>query len=162
MDRRSHGLRSCEDPREEHEVMEIFDRVKSMVGIGQATLAIGSLQGPARAGEPLRGTVVLRGGDYDAPVQDVVVRLDEERLVYTAPAVPERQFWRQVATVEIAMEGRILKSHEVVELPFELILPVGLEPSDRRVSYQLVAETEVPGLNPKAELTVLVVAPPET
>ena len=136
--------------------MEIFDRVKSMVGIGKATLAFGGVQGPARAGEPLRGTVLLRGGDYDAPVQDVQVRLDEQRLVYTAPGVPERQFWREIAAQEIAMDGRILKQHEVLELPFELILPVELAPSEGSVSYQLVAETEVPGLNPQAELTVLV------
>ena len=136
--------------------MEIFDRMKSMVGIGKPTLAIANVQGPARAGEPLRGTVVLRGGDYDSPVQDVVVRLDEERVVYTTPGAPQRQFWRRVAELEIAMKGRILKKDEVVELPFELMLPVGLEPTAGSISYQLVAVTEVPGLNPKAELTVLV------
>lgn len=137
--------------------MEIFDRMKSMVGIGKPTLAIGSVHGPARAGEPLRGTLMLRGGDYDAQVTDVTVCLDEERLVYTAPGVPERQFWRRVATVEIAMNGRILKKDEALELPFELVLPVGLAPSEGTVSYQLVAVTEVPGLNPRAERTVLVV-----
>lgn len=136
--------------------MEIFDKLKSMVGIGKPTLAIGSVQAPARAGEPLRGTVVLRGGDYDSPVQDVSVRLDEERVAYSTPGAPERQFWRRVATVEIAMNGRVLKKDEVLELPFELLLPVGLAPSAGSVSYQLVAETEIPGLNPKAELTVLV------
>ncbi len=136
--------------------MEIFDRMKSIVGIGKPTLAIGSVQGPGRAGEPLRGAVVLRGGDYDAPVQDVIVRFDEERLVYTSPGAPQRQFWRRVAEQQIAMNGRVLKKHEVLELPFELMLPVGLEPSEGSVSYQLVAETEVPGLNPKAEVTVLV------
>lgn len=136
--------------------MEIFNRMKSMVGIGKPTLTIASVQGPARAGEPLRGTLVLRGGDYDSPVQDVIVRLDEERLVYTAPGVPERQFWRRIALQEIAMNGRILKKHEVLELPFELLVPVGLAPTEGTVSYQLVAETEVPGLNPKAEQNVLV------
>lgn len=136
--------------------MEIFDKLKSMVGIGKPTLAIGSVQGPARAGEPLRGTVVLRGGDYDSPVRDVAVRLDEERVAYSTPGAPERQFWRRVATVEIAMNGRVLKKDEVLELPFELLLPVGLAPSAGSVSYQLVAETEIPGLNPKAEQTVLV------
>jgi sporulation-control protein spo0M len=142
--------------REEHEVMEIFDRMKSMVGIGKPTLTIGGVQGPARAGEPLRGTVVLRGGEYDSPVKDVTVRLDEERIVYPTPGTPERQFWRRVATQEIAMNGRVLKKDEVLELPFELLLPVGLAVSEGSVSYQLVAETEVPGLNPKAEQTVLV------
>lgn len=136
--------------------MEIFDRMKSMVGIGKPTLTIASVQGPARAGEPLRGMVALRGGDYDSPVQDVVVRMDEERLVYNTPGIPQRQFWRRVAELEIAMKGRILKKHELVELPFELLLPVGLEPTAGTVSYQLVAVTEVPGLNPKAELPVLV------
>lgn len=136
--------------------MEILDRIKSMVGVGKPTIEIGSVQGPARGGEPLRGTVVLRGGEYDAPVQDVAVRLDEERLVYPTPGRPERQFWRRIAAVEIAMDGRVLKRGEVIELPFELILPVGLTPSDTAVSYELVAETEVPGLNPKAEQAVLV------
>lgn len=136
--------------------MEIFDRMKSMVGIGKPTLAISGVQGPARAGEPLRGTLMLRGGDYDSSVKDVTVRLDEERVVYPTPGIPERQFWRRVATVEIAMNGRVLKKDEALELPFELLLPVGLAPSEGSVSYQLVAETEVPGLNPKAELTVLV------
>ncbi len=138
--------------------MEIFDRMKSMVGIGKPTLAIGSVQGPARAGEPLRGTLVLRGGNYDSPVQDVAVRLDEERIVYPTPGAPERQFWRRVATQEIAMNGRVLKRDEVLELPFELVLPVGLAASEGSVSYQLVAVTEIPGLNPKAEMTVLVEA----
>ncbi len=138
--------------------MEIFDRMKSMVGIGKPTLAIGSVLGPARAGEPLRGTVVLRGGDYDAAVKDVTVRLDEERIVYPTPGRPERQFWRRVATQEIAMNGRVLKKDEVLELAFELLLPVGLAPSEGSVSYELVADTEVPGLNPKAEQVVLVEA----
>ena len=138
--------------------MEIFDRMKSMVGIGKPTLAIRGVEGPARAGEPLRGTVVLRGGEYDSPVKDVTVRLDEERIVYSTPGTPERHFWRRVATQEIAMDGRILKKDEVLELAFELILPVGLAPSEGSVSYELVADTEVPGLNPKAEMVVLVEA----
>lgn len=136
--------------------MEILDRIKSMVGVGKPTIEIGSVEGPARGGEPLRGTVVLRGGEYDAPVQDVSVRFDEERLVYPTPGRPERQFWRRIAAVEIAMDGRVLKRGEVIELPFELILPVGLTPSDTAISYELVAETEVPGLNPKAEQAVVV------
>lgn len=136
--------------------MEILDRIKSMVGVGKPTIEIGSVEGPARGGEPLRGTVVLRGGEYDAPVQDVSVRFDEERLVYPTPGRPERQFWRRIAAVEIAMDGRVLKRGEVIELPFELILPIGLTPSDTAISYELVAETEVPGLNPKAEQAVVV------
>lgn len=141
--------------------MEILDRLKSMVGVGKPTIAIGGIQsatGSVRGGEPLRGTVVLRGGEYDAPVQDVVLHLDEERLVYPTPGRPERQFWRRIAAVEIAMGGRLLRKDEVLELPFELILPVDLTPSDASVSYQLVAETEVPGLNPKAEQVVVVTA----
>lgn len=138
--------------------MEILDRIKSIVGVGQPTIELAPLSGPMRSGELLRGVVLLRGGDYDAPVQDVEVHLDEERLVYTTPATPERQFWKRLSELRIVMDGRILKQDETIELPFELIVPLELAPSSPAISYQLVASTEVPGLNPKAELTVVLEA----
>ncbi len=130
--------------------MEILDRIKGMVGVGQPSLALAEV-GPLRRGELLRGTVILRGGDHDAPVKDVQVRLDEERLVYPTPGRPERQFWRRVSEAVIALDGRVLARDEVLELRFELVVPTDLAPSEGAVSYELVAETEVPGLNPKAE-----------
>ncbi len=134
--------------------MEILDRLKSMVGVGAPTVELTEPSAPVRSGELLRGTVVLRGGDYDAPVKDVEVHLDEERLEYSVPGRPERQFWRRVAEVAIVMDGRVLHRDEVIELPFELVMPVELAASSATVSYVLIAETEVPGLNPRAERTV--------
>jgi hypothetical protein len=130
--------------------MEILDRIKSMVGLGKSSIALVEV-GPLRRGELLQGTVLLSGGEYDAPVQDVKVRLDEQRLSYPSPGLPERQFWRHVSEEVITLDGRILKSDEVLELRFELVIPVDLEATDGAVSYALIAETEVPGLNPKAE-----------
>jgi hypothetical protein len=130
--------------------MEILDRIKSMVGVGKPTIALAEV-GPLRRGELLRGTVLLCGGEYDAPVKDVQVRLDEERLVYPTPGAPERQFWRRISEQVIALDGRVLGKDEVLELRFELVVPTDLAPTDGAVSYEVVAETEVPGLNPKAE-----------
>jgi sporulation-control protein spo0M len=135
--------------------MEILDKLKSLVGVGAPTITLTEV-GPLRPGQLLRGGVTLQGGDYDAPVKDVQVRLEEERVVYLAPAKPERQFWRHVAEVTIYTDGRILKQDERLELSFELIVPVDLAPSGGSVGYALVAETEVPGLNPRAELVVTV------
>ena len=137
--------------------MEILDKLKSLVGVGAPTITLTEV-GPLRPGQLLRGGVTLQGGDYDAPVKDVQVRLEEERVVYLAPAKPERQFWRHVAEVTIYTDGRILKQDERLELSFELIVPVDLAPSGGSVGYALVAETEVPGLNPRAELVVTVEA----
>jgi len=138
--------------------VEILDRLKSMVGVGAPTIALAELPGPVRSGELLRGAVILQGGDYDAPITDVQVRLDEERLVYTAPGCTERQFWRRLAEVEIRLDERVLRKHERLELSFELIVPADLSPTDTAIGYELFAETEVPGLNPKAELVVIVEA----
>jgi sporulation-control protein spo0M len=137
--------------------MEILDKLKSLVGVGAPTITLTEV-GPLRPGQLLRGGVTLQGGDYDAPVKDVQVRLEEERVVYLAPAKPERQFWRHVAEVTIYTDGRVLKQDERLELSFELIVPVDLAPSGGSVGYALVAETEVPGLNPRAELVVTVEA----
>ncbi|MBK7825338.1 sporulation protein [Nannocystis sp.] len=138
--------------------MEILDRLKSMVGVGAPTIALAELPGPVRSGELLRGTVILHGGDYDAPIKDVQVRLDEERLVYPTPGRPDRQFWRRLAEVVINLDGRVLHRHERLELSFELVVPADLSPTDTAIGYELFAETEVPGLNPKAELVVVVEA----
>ena len=84
--------------------MEILDKLKSMVGVGAPTLTLTALPGPVRSGQLLRSSVVLQGGDYDAPVKDVQVRLEEERLAWPAPGRPERQFWRHLAEVVIGLE----------------------------------------------------------
>jgi sporulation-control protein spo0M len=136
--------------------MEILDKLKRIVGVGQPQIAIRGVDGPARGGGTLAGTVVLTGGEYDARVEDVHLRLHEERLVYPTPGRPEHQFWARVAELKIAMGDRVLRPGEVVELPFSLALPDGLRASDTSVAYVLVADTEVPGLNPKAELEVTV------
>lgn len=142
--------------------MEILDRLKSIVGVGAPTIALSEPGGPLRPGQLLRGGVTLQGGDYDTPVKDVQVRLEEERVVYLAQAKPERQFWRHIAEVTIfvdgALDGRVLKQSERLELSFELVVPVDLAPTGGSVGYALVAETEVPGLNPRAELIVTVEA----
>lgn len=133
--------------------MEIFDKLKSMVGVGAPTIAL--VPGaPARAGEVLRGTVALRGGQYETAVSNIEVHLDEMRLVYPTPGRPEQQFWRRVAEVEVVLDGRVLPAGELLELPFELVMPVDLQASGELVSYRLVADTEVPGLNPTTELTI--------
>ncbi|HEY0134450.1 MAG TPA: sporulation protein [Nannocystis sp.] len=133
--------------------MEILDKLKSMVGVGAPTITLVPAA-PARAGELLRGTIALRGGEYDTPVTDIAIQLDEMRVVYNALARPEQQFWRRVAEVVIVLEGRTLAAGELLELPFELVMPVDVQPSGAAVSYLLIANTEVPGLNPRTELTL--------
>jgi hypothetical protein len=138
--------------------MEILDKLKSMVGVGAPTITLGELPGPLHGGQLLRGSVTLQGGDYDAPVKDVQVWLDEQRLAWPTPGQPERQFWRHVAEVAIRLDGRVLHKGERLELGFELVVPVDLAATDGAIGYALVAETEVPGLNPRAELAVVVAA----
>jgi hypothetical protein len=136
--------------------MEILDKLKSMVGVGTPTLTLAELPGPLRGGQLLRGSLTLAGGDYDVPVKDVLVWLDEQRLAWPTPGRPERQFWRHVAEATIGLDGRVLHADERLELSFELVIPVDLAASEGAVGYVLVAETEVPGLNPRAELAVTV------
>jgi sporulation-control protein spo0M len=138
--------------------MEIIDRLKGIVGVGQPTIEIQGVSGPARRGDVVRGTVVLKGGTHDTTVEDVHVRLDELRLVYTAPERPERQFWSRVSEQVIAMHDRVLKPGQTIELAFTVELPATLEPTSGTIAYVLVADTEVPGLNPRVEHDLTVVA----
>lgn len=138
--------------------MEIFDKLKSLVGIGTATIEVSEATTPVRAGAELRATVTLRGGDYDAPVQDVQLHVDEERMVYTAQGRGGFQFWHKRADLTVPLGGRVLAKGETLTLPVALTLPADLEPSGEHRRYLLIAETEVPGLNPKHSIVVEVVA----
>ncbi len=128
--------------------MEIFDRVKSLVGVGAPTITVIDVATPLRPGALLRGTLQLQGGAYAAPIDDVQVHLDELR---------DQQFWRRVASVDIAMDGRVLGPGESLRLNFELIVPLGLTATTATLTYAVVATTEVPGLNPRTDVPVVVV-----
>lgn len=138
--------------------MEILDKLKSLVGIGTATIEVSGVDAPLRAGAELRATVTLRGGDYDAPVQDVRLHFDEERMVYAAQGRGGFQFWQTRTELTVPLGGRVLASGEALTLPISLRLPADLEPSAEHRRYLLIAETEVPGLNPKHALVVEIVA----
>jgi sporulation-control protein spo0M len=138
--------------------MEIFDRLKSLVGVGNATIEVADVAAPVRAGGELRATVVLRGGDYDVAVRDIALHLDEERMVYTAQGRGDFAFWHTRVQLTIPMQGRVLAKGEELRLPVALALPAELEVSEELRRYTLTAETEVPGLNPKHTVVVEVVA----
>lgn len=138
--------------------MEIFDRLKSLVGVGNATIEVADVASPVRAGGELRATVVLRGGAYDVAVRDIALHLDEERMLYTAQGHGDFEFWQKRSELTIPMQGRVLGKGEELRLPVALALPGDLEPSEEIRRYTLTAETEVPGLNPKHTVVVEVVA----
>jgi sporulation-control protein spo0M len=137
--------------------MEIFDRLKSIVGIGKATIELAEVATPVRAGGELRARVTLRGGEYDVTVRDVSLHFDEERVVYTAQGRGEFAFWRQHAQMVIPI-GRTLAQGEEMSLPVTLALPADLAPGAEGRRYVLTAETEIPGLNPRDAAVVEVVA----
>ena len=140
--------------------MELVDQFKNLLGIGAPTITIEGVEGTARAGDLIRGVVAVVGGDLDTTVEDLELRLDELRLVHTSPTAadpPERQSVRRLAGVKIDLGGRALRSGERLERSFELRLPADLEPSAGPRGYILVAESEVPGMNPSADLPLLIV-----
>jgi sporulation-control protein spo0M len=137
--------------------MEILDRLKSIVGIGKATIELSQVDSAVRAGAELHASVTLRGGDYDVAVQDVRLHFDEERMVYTAQGRGDFAFWQQHASITIPL-GRTLGKDEEMTLPVVLTLPADLAPNAEALRYVLVAETEIPGLNPKHAVPVEVVA----
>jgi sporulation-control protein spo0M len=138
--------------------MEILDRLKSIVGIGKATIELVKVDTPVRPGAELHATVLLRGGDYDVAVQDVRLHFDEERMVYTAQGRGDFAFWQQHANVTIPLGGRVLGKDEQLEMPVVLTLPADLAATAENLRYVLIAETEIPGLNPKHAVPVEVVA----
>jgi hypothetical protein len=137
--------------------MEIVDRLKSMVGIGQATIALSEVTSPLRPGEELRACVTLRGGDYTVRVAAVRLRVDEEGIAFTAHVPHDFSPLQQHAGLSIPVD-RDLGKDEVMTLPVAIALPDELQPSDPQRRYVLVVDAEIPGLNPRDAAVIEVVA----
>ena len=105
--------------------MEIFDRIRSMVGIGKATIELTAPTSPVRPGGEIRASVVLRGGEYDVAVQDIRLHLDEERLVFSAQSRGDFRFWQERASLVIPLSGRTLAKDEEMTFPVAIALLSG-------------------------------------
>lgn len=141
--------------------MNFIHRLKSAVGIGTPTIAIEGVVGPVRAGEVLRGTLVLQGGEYEVPVERVMLRFDEQHLTHKVPsaaAPPDRVSERSLAAAELPLDPPVLRSGERVTREFTLPLPATIEPSQGPRAYALLAEVSIAGVDPRAELPLEVVA----
>lgn len=141
--------------------MELINRLKSAVGIGAPTITIEGVAGPVRAGAVLRGTVAVRGGSYEVPVHSVALHFDEQHLTHTLPSAavrPDRVRRRHVASAELALDVPVLRPGQQIAREFTLPLPPALAPSAGPLAYALVAEMSIAGLDPRAEVPLVVVA----
>ncbi len=140
--------------------MEILERLKSLIGVGLPTITVTGFERTARSGDVLRGTVVLTGGDHDVPLSQISLRLEQQMLVYTVTGgvdEPERHLQQHVVEAQQSFEARVLAAGEQLAQDFEITVPPGLEPSAGLNVYALVAECEVPGPNPRADLPIVIV-----
>jgi len=139
--------------------MTILNYIKDLAGIGAPKISVEGAERVARPGDVLRGVVVLEGGDHEVTVHEVTVRLEEQRLTYTAPVPtedPERLPLRTLAHVRLDLAQQALVSGQRIERRFELPVPAQLEPSEGPLGHALVAEAELAGINPVAILPMTI------
>jgi len=141
--------------------MGFIDRIKTLgshaMGNHGEGIALRDLQSAVRAGEDLRATLELVGGDHDVSLDAVLLRLDEERLIYDNPRHGDFDFWREAAAVTISLAGRSLARGERLSVPLVLKLPADLEPSANHRRYRVTAKLQAPGRHPSASAVVAVV-----
>lgn len=137
--------------------MGFIERIKHVLGNGGEGIALRDLQAAVRAGDDLRATLELVGGEHGVQVEAVVLRLDEERLIYDNPRHGDFDFWREAAAVTIPLAGRSLAPGERLAVPLVLKLPQDLEPSASHRRYRVTAKLQAPGRHPSASAVVAVV-----
>ncbi|WP_434420026.1 sporulation protein [Nannocystis pusilla] len=137
--------------------MGFIERIKHAIVSNGEGIALRDLQAAVRAGEDLHGTLELVGGEHDVNLEGVLLRLDEERLIYDNPRHGDFDFWREAAAVTIPL-GRSLAPGERLQVPVVLPLPADLEPSATHRRYRVTAKLQASGRHPKASALVAVVA----
>lgn len=137
--------------------MGFLERIRRVLAPGDEGIALRDLQPVVRAGGDLRATLELTGGDHGTALDAVLLRVDEERLIYDNPSHADFDFWRQAATATIPLKPRSLSPGERIRVPVVLRLPADLEPSDNHRRYRVTAKLQAPGRHPTASAVVSVV-----
>ncbi len=95
-----------------------------------------------RAGDELKVTAEVLGGDRGTKLTAVTVRLEEERVDFEHPRRGGFMPWRTATSATITVPTRELAPNERVTLPLALTVPQGLDPSAPHRRYRLSVEVQ--------------------
>jgi hypothetical protein len=132
--------------------MGLFDKMKSMVGIGSPVLKIELEATPFSIHAPIQGTLTLTAKERATTVTALTVSLVCERNdVLSDGSTIKRTY--QYGQCQIDLQNRPLGSGESLREDFALTVQ-GIDAVDPNVKYRLTASADIPGLDSKDDVEI--------
>ena len=139
--------------------MGLFDKMKSIVGIGAPVLKIEPEAATFSIHGRIRGMVTITAQERETPVASITVTLVCEKDEKLSDGSTMKRTYEH-GQCRIELQGRLLPPGYAFPESFEITI-VGLTAIEPDATYRLVASADTPGLDPRGSIDItLSDAPP--
>lgn len=132
--------------------MGFFDKLKSMVGIGQPKLEFTLESNQIKRGNSIKGKAVLTGGSGETPVKFFLVEhvevLTRREWSDALKKTVDKKVKNTINKVQIDKNDELIKPGETMEVEFEVPVSTGAMNSGHPYSHEFKVSVDVPGLDP--------------
>ncbi len=140
--------------------MGFFDKLKSMVGIGQPKLEFTLVSNQIRRGDAIKGKAVLTGGTGETPVKFFLIEhveiLTRREWSDSLKKTVDNKIKTTVNKLQINKNDEIIKPGETMEFEFELPVSSGAMNSGYPYAHELKVSADVPGLDPSKSTEIFI------
>lgn len=141
--------------------MAFFDKLKSMVGIGQPKVDFTLQSSHIKRGEFIKGKITATAGTKETPVKFFLIEHVEivTRRVWseTLKKMVDEKVRNTINKLQIQKNDELLHPNTTMEVDFELPVSSGAMNSGHPYAHELKVSIDVPGLDPskKSEIFIL-------
>lgn len=140
--------------------MGFFDKLKSMVGIGQPKVDFTLQSTQIKRGESIKGKITITAGTKDTPVKFILIEhveiLTRREWSDTLEKMVDKEVKNTVNKIQIQKNDELLKPGTTMESDFELPVSTSAMNTGHPYKHELKVSIDVPGLDPSKKQDIFI------
>ncbi|MEI6312603.1 MAG: sporulation protein [Bacteroidota bacterium] len=140
--------------------MGFFDKLKSMVGIGQPKLVFTLESNQIKRGDSIKGKATVTGGSREVPVKHFLIEhvevLTRREWSDVSKSMVDKKIKNTVNKLEIPKNDEMLKPGATMEISFELPVSLSAMNTGHPYAHELKVSIDVPGLDPSKTTDIFI------
>ena len=140
--------------------MGFFDKLKSMVGIGQPKLEFTIETSQIRRGDSIKGHAKVTGGSREVPVKFFLIEhveiLTRREWSDVSKSMVDKKIKNTVNKIQINKNDEMLLPGATMEIDFELPVSTSAMNTGHPYAHELKVSIDVPGLDPSKTTDIFI------
>lgn len=140
--------------------MGFFDKLKSMVGIGQPKVDFTLQSTQIKRGDSIKGKATITAGTKETPVKFILIEhveiVTRREWSDTLEKMVDKEVSNTVNKIQIQKNDEMLKPGTTMDADFELSVSPSAMNTGHPYKHQLKVSVDVPGLDPSKKQDIFI------